>query len=159
MLSFILILTLTIFVAATIGYVGYLAFGSKVKSVILLNLPNQDPSAIIAKICYILTIMGSFVLLINPIYYIIENTECYKGKRSINEQEELTCFNIFKFIFWRVFVVVLAYTVSIFCPSINIILTFAGAILGVLVSIIIPVLFYNRAYRFNEKNIKLDKNL
>jgi uncharacterized membrane protein YraQ (UPF0718 family) len=56
-------------------------------------------------------------------------------------------------------VVVLAYTVSIFCPSINIILTFAGAILGVLVSIIIPVLFYNRAYRFNEKNIKLDKNL
>ncbi len=80
MLSFILILSLTVFVAATVGYVGYLAFGSKVKSVILLNLPNSDPSAITAKICYILTIMGSFVLLINPIYYIIENTECFKGK-------------------------------------------------------------------------------
>ena len=79
LLTFIIIVTLTIFVAAAIGYVGYLAFGASVKSVILLNLPNQDPSAITAKICYILTIMGSFVLLINPIYYIIENTEWYKG--------------------------------------------------------------------------------
>lgn len=43
--------------------------------------------------CYILTIMGSFVLLINPIYYIIENTECYKGKSSAdsNTQDELSC--------------------------------------------------------------------
>jgi proton-coupled amino acid transporter len=91
MLSFVLILSLTVFVAATVGYVGYLAFGSKVKSVILLNLPHSDPSAIFAKICYILTIMGSFVLLINPIYYIIENTDCFKGKQGANGSEETSC--------------------------------------------------------------------
>ena len=103
--------------------------------------------------------MGSFVLLINPIYYIIENTECFKGKHKANnnEENEKSCLQIFKYIFWRTFVVLLAYTTSIFCPSINIILTFGGAILGTIVSILIPVLFYNRAYEFNEKNIKLEK--
>jgi hypothetical protein len=51
----------------------------------------------------------------------------------------------------------LAYTASIFCPSIHLILTFAGAILGTIISILIPVLFYNRAYAFSEKNNKLEK--
>jgi hypothetical protein len=99
MLSFIIIVSLTIFVAATVGYLGYLAFRYKVKYVFLLNLPHYDKSAIIVKICYILTIMGSFVLLINPICYFIENTECFKGKRSddCNDQNELGCFYVFKY--------------------------------------------------------------
>ena len=90
--------------------------------------------------------MGSFVLIINPIYYIIENTECFKGKESNDSEDEWTCFYIFKYIFWRTFVVLIVYTVSIFCPSINVILTFSGAVLGTIISILIPVLFYNRAY-------------
>ena len=64
MIALISILGLTVFVAATIGYLGYLAFGNSVKGVILYNLPNDDPAAVTAKICYVLTIMGSFVLLI-----------------------------------------------------------------------------------------------
>ena len=40
LITFIIIVSLTIFVAAAIGYVGYLAFGATVKSVILLNLPH-----------------------------------------------------------------------------------------------------------------------
>jgi len=103
--------------------------------------------------------MGSFVLLINPIYYIIENTECFKGKKNgdSNDENETSCLYIFKYIFWRTFVVLLAYTASIFCPNIHLILTFAGAILGTIISILIPVLFYNKAYEFNEKNIRLVK--
>ena len=64
MITAICILSLTVFVAGLIGYFGYLAFGSTVKSVILYNLPNHDPLSITAKICYILTIMGSFVIVI-----------------------------------------------------------------------------------------------
>jgi hypothetical protein len=36
-------------------------------------------------------------------------------------------------------------------------LTFAGAVLGTIVNIILPVLFYNRAYNGSKKNLKLEK--
>ena len=36
-------------------------------------------------------------------------------------------------------------------------LTFAGAVLGTIVNIILPVLFYNRAYNGSQKNLKLEK--
>lgn len=64
MIATICILTLTFLVAATVGYLGYLAFGNSVKSVILYSLPNDDPWAITAKICYVLTIVGSFVIIV-----------------------------------------------------------------------------------------------
>jgi len=64
MITTIVILSLTVFVAGLIGYFGYLAFGKTIKSVILYNLPNHDPLSVTAKICYILTIMGSFVIII-----------------------------------------------------------------------------------------------
>ena len=64
MITTICILSLTVFVAGLIGYFGYLAFGKTVKSVILYNLQNHDPLSVTAKICYILTIMGSFVIII-----------------------------------------------------------------------------------------------
>lgn len=78
-IALVSILGLTVFVAATVGYLGYLAFGNSVKGVILYSLPNDDPAAITAKICYLLTIMGSFVLLIQPIFYIIESSNWYKA--------------------------------------------------------------------------------
>ena len=37
-------------------------------------------------------------------------------------------------------------------PNINILLTIAGALLGTIVNIVLPVLFYNRAYGFSSKN-------
>jgi len=36
-------------------------------------------------------------------------------------------------------------------------LTFAGAVLGTIVNIVLPVLFYNRAYNNSDKNLKLEK--
>jgi amino acid permease len=79
MITLICIITLTLFIAALVGYVGYLAFGAKTKSVILYNLPNEDPAAITAKIFYIITIMGSFVIVINPIFYVLETSNWYKA--------------------------------------------------------------------------------
>ena len=64
MITMTIILTLTVLIASTVGYLGYLAFGATTKSLILYNLPNDDPLSITAKICYILTITGSFVLVI-----------------------------------------------------------------------------------------------
>ena len=77
-IALVIILVLTLLIACTVGYLGYLAFGSTTKSLILYNLPNGDSLAITAKICYILTIMGSFTLVIQPIYYILERGYWYK---------------------------------------------------------------------------------
>jgi len=47
-----------------LGSLGYLAFGNSCKSVILYNLPNGNPEAIVAKVFYIITLMGSYVIVI-----------------------------------------------------------------------------------------------
>jgi len=64
LLATICILILTFFIAIAVGYIGYLAFGAATKGIILYNLPNDDPWAITAKCAYVLTICGSFVLII-----------------------------------------------------------------------------------------------
>jgi hypothetical protein len=46
-----------------VGYAGYLAFGATSKSVVIYNLPNEDVMSIVIKVCYLVTVMGSFVLL------------------------------------------------------------------------------------------------
>lgn len=46
---------------------------------------------------------------------------------------------------------------SILIPNINILLTFAGAVLGTVVNVILPVMFYNRAYNSSDKNLGLEK--
>jgi amino acid permease len=81
------IVLLTVFVACAIGYLGYLAFGDKTKSVILFNLPNDDPASIIAKIFYILTVMGSFVLVANPVFRVIETSNWYRYIAGLTEEE------------------------------------------------------------------------
>ena len=78
MITLVIILVLTCIIASSVGYLGYLAFGSTTKSLILYNLPNEDPLSITAKICYIFTVMGSFVLVIQPIFYILERGIWYK---------------------------------------------------------------------------------
>jgi len=41
---------------------------------------------------------------------------------------------------------------SFLIPNIHILLTLAGSILGTIVNIYLPVIFYNRAYNFSENN-------
>ena len=42
-------------------------------------------------------------------------------------------------------------------PNINILITFTGAVLGTIVNIVLPVIFYNRAYSYSDKNRRLEK--
>jgi hypothetical protein len=77
MVNVICIVFLTLFVASLIGYTGYFAFGNSVKNIILYSLPNDDYISITAKIFYIITITGSFVILIQPIFSLIERSKWY----------------------------------------------------------------------------------
>ena len=218
-ITLICILALTVFVAATVGYLGYLAFGNSVKGVILYSLPNDDPAAITAKICYVLTIMGSFVIIIQPIFYIIESSGWYKKtstccgddgtpeemmmddakndekekmmedkpaddaadggdmneggdqmeqgmntENNMSKEESVVldgrepsfCGYVVYFLF-RTLVVVLVCFFAFLIPNISILITFAGAVLGTIVNILLPVLFYNRAYNNSPKNRALEK--
>lgn len=83
------IITILIFLAIPTGYFGYLAFGDSVKSVLIMDLPYDDTLSVIAKLFYSLTIMGSFVIIIQPIYYVIERTEKYKSMMKPKSEEEI----------------------------------------------------------------------
>ena len=68
---------LTLVVVVGVGMLGYLTFGDRIQPLIIYNLPNNDKVSIFAKAFYILTISGSFVLIIQPIFRVIETSECY----------------------------------------------------------------------------------
>ena len=62
------------------------------------------------------------------------------------------------FVAIRLVVVILVVLTSFTFPNLNIVLTLGGSILGTIMTIIVPVMFYNRAYSMSEKNLKYDKN-
>ena len=45
------------------GYFGYFAYGQDSKDIILLNMPINESLAVTARVLYIITVMGSNVLL------------------------------------------------------------------------------------------------
>ena len=65
------------FIGIGIGLLGYITFGDTIQSMIIYNLPYNDTVSIIAKMSYILTISGSFVIVIQPLFQIIEKSEAY----------------------------------------------------------------------------------
>ena len=75
----ILFVIMLVFIAILTGMLGYFAFGATCDSVILLNLPNQSIFGILAKLFYCFTIMGSFVIVIQPIFYVMERAEWYQN--------------------------------------------------------------------------------
>ena len=61
-----------VIIGVTFGMVGYLAFGSKANGMILINMPTNNWVGIVAKLFYTVTIMGSFAIILQPIYNILE---------------------------------------------------------------------------------------
>ena len=61
------------------------------------------------------------------------------------------------FFFYRILVVVIVALIASIVPNINILMTFTGSIFGTIVNILLPTLFYNRAYNRKEKNLKLER--
>ena len=64
----------TLLFAVPVSYMGYYTFGDEIKSVIIYNLPAGDTLSTVAKMLYVFTICGSYVIIISPIFYILENT-------------------------------------------------------------------------------------
>lgn len=72
--------------AILFGYFSYLTLGDKITDIILLVLPTNSHWAVIGKIMYLFTIMGSYVLIIQPIFNILENFQCFKEFDLVGEE-------------------------------------------------------------------------
>ena len=146
-----MISTVAIALAIPTSYMGYLAFGDQVLSVVIYNLPPNDVMSILAKSFYVFTVMGSYVIVIQPIFYIIEESSLYKKLLDLKEES-------YSFMQWvqycgtRTALVVLILFFSFIVPNINILLQVSGSISGTIITVIMPVVFYNRAYSDTEKN-------
>lgn len=123
------------------GLFGYLTFGQSIKSVVLFNLPNEDPLSIATKLCYLITIMGSYVIIIQPVFSLIESKSWYT-----NLDYKI------KFPLARIAVVILTIYVSVMLPDIHLILSLSGSISGTLISVVVPILFYNKAFEFADSS-------
>jgi hypothetical protein len=189
----VLFVIVSLCIGVAVGVLGYVAFGNSCSSTILLNMPNEVFIGVFAKVCYIVTIIGSYVLLCQPIFYIMESSKTYqellegpiqkeRKERAISrehfeinsEESEIeydqfgfddplqgyhinTLTRYFKFYFFRTMMTLMVTCFSFFFPSINILLAVGGSVMGTLMTIVMPVMFYNRAYSGSEKNLMMDK--
>lgn len=62
------------------------------------------------------------------------------------------------YVVFRLIIVTIVLLTSFIFPNLNLVLTLGGAVLGTIMTIVLPVTFYNRAYSITEKNMKYDKN-
>jgi amino acid permease len=83
----LIVVGLTLGIACSLGYIGYFAFGSGSKSMILYNLPNEDAWCTTAKVLYIITVMGSFPIVAHPIFHLLENSNFYKYGTCTREED------------------------------------------------------------------------
>jgi len=69
--------SVTIFIAAFLGVIGYLAFGDQTKNIILSNMPETEAIGVIARVSYLFAILGCWVIVLQPIFYIVESSLYY----------------------------------------------------------------------------------
>lgn len=62
----------------------------------------------------------------------------------------------FAYVISRLFIVFAIYLIATVLPSIDVILEVGGAILGTIINLLLPILFYNRAYSGEQKHLNKD---
>ena len=129
---------------ASWGILSYYAFGNTLTDIILIILPSHDGLSIAAKIIYSLNICGSYILMIQPIFSVIENYQCYQNSTSLPPQ--------MKFVLGRLSIVLLTLLASAVLPNVNSVLQLNGAVCAPFISCIIPFLCYYRAYSVTDSS-------
>eukprot|EP00347_Sterkiella_histriomuscorum_P009027 403342809 len=143
----LVMLTITIS-GLSYGLLSYKVFGNDIESLVVFNLP-ENAIGITIKLMYMLTIIGSYLLFILPGCQLVENYQWYKEINRIN--------STFKFMLFRVLQVCVTLVVSILIPNITIMLSLIGNLCGTIISVILPVLFYNKAFEKSEKKKNIKK--
>lgn len=61
-------------VAIGLGTVSYACYGQSTADIILINLDSASALSATAKVLYVCTIMGSYVLVIQPVFSTLERS-------------------------------------------------------------------------------------
>lgn len=62
-------------IAIGIGTLSYACYGANTADIVLLNLDDGSTAGAVAKVLYVCTIMGSYVLVIQPIFSTLEGSQ------------------------------------------------------------------------------------
>ena len=143
----VIVLTVMTMASMGVGLLSYFTFGNDLGSIILYNLPPNDKLAIFIKLMYMVTIMGVYIVAVIPICKVIEKYECYAKNKWMPKDG--------KFVISRSLLAFCILLISIVFPSVSVLLSLTGSILGTLISIVLPVLFYNKAYEHSERKSTL----
>lgn len=113
------ILTIAV-IMIMVGSLGYLTFGDKIKTVVLLNLPQDSPMVIITQLLYSLAILLSTPLQLFPAIRLLESKMIFGSGKSSPSVKWL------KNLFRTLFVVFIAYIAYIGGQNLDKFVSFVG---------------------------------
>lgn len=113
------ILTIAV-IMIMVGSLGYLTFGDKIKTVVLLNLPQDSPMIIITQLLYSLAILLSTPLQLFPAIRLLESKMIFGSGKSSPSVKWL------KNLFRTLFVVFIAYIAYIGGQNLDKFVSFVG---------------------------------
>ena len=127
------------FFGLTISIIPYLAYLDGTSDIIINSLTNNHVREYL-KISYVIVVAGTIPIWIYPLSEII-----YRSK-------ELDYFRIFernpnlKFYLGTLVILLFCQLVAEIVPNMSSFLNLAGSVVGVIITIVLPVMFYNKAY-------------
>ena len=136
-----------------VGSLGYLTFGDKIKTVVLLNLPQDSPMVIITQLLYSLAILLSTPLQLFPAIRLLESKLIFGSGKSSSSVKWL------KNLFRTLFVVFIAYIAFIGGQNLDKFVSFVGCFACIpLVYMYPPILHLKSCCKIHSGLLEKEKN-
>lgn len=146
------ILTIAV-IMIMVGSLGYLTFGDKIKTVVLLNLPQDSPMVIITQLLYSLAILLSTPLQLFPAIRLLELKMIFGSGKSSPSVKWL------KNLFRTLFVVFIAYIAYIGGQNLDKFVSFVGCFACIpLVYMYPPILHLKSCCKIHSGLLEKEKN-
>ena len=146
------ILTIAV-IMIMVGSLGYLTFGDKIKTVVLLNLPQDSPMVIITQLLYSLAILLSTPLQLFPAIRLLESKMIFGSGKSSPSVKWL------KNLFRTLFVVFIAYIAYIGGQNLDKFVSFVGCFACIpLVYMYPPILHLKSCCKIHSGSLEKEQN-
>ncbi|KAG0470131.1 hypothetical protein HPP92_016226 [Vanilla planifolia] len=118
---------------------GYLMYGEDLKSQVTLNLPIESIGSTIAICTTLINPFAKYALTITPIALAIEEWLIFSCKRSYS-------------ILVKTLLLISTVIVALSIPFFAFLMAFIGSFLSIMVSVLLPCIFYLKIYRVSQRN-------
>ena len=145
------ILTIAV-IMIMVGSLGYLTFGDKIKTVVLLNLPQDSPMVIITQLLYSLAILLSTPLQLFPAIRLLESKMIFGSGKSSPSVKWL------KNLFRTLFVVFIAYIAYIGGQNLDKFVSFVGCFACIPLVMYPPILHLKSCCKIHSGLLEKEQN-